>query len=201
MKLLVLGDIHGRFDRIQRAYETEKPDAILHVGDLAAQEYAERRLNVGEYPASLPPVPFVWVLGNHENLKTYSAVGTPLGFFGATEIAGIKIVGLGGIPGGRREVHWGVNGALEGLKNAESTDILLTHEACPFTHSQNGQEMGSVELQRECRRLRPKYHFSGHHHFAKLEEVHGVVHYMLPYAWDGYAVYQDGNTRLVETGD
>lgn len=196
MKLLVLGDVHGRFDAIQAAYERVRPDAILHVGDLAAQEYAERRLDVGAYPESLPPVPFIWVLGNHENLRSFGNVGAALGFFGEHDLDGIKIVGLGGVPGGKRPIHWGVNGALERLQSVNKCDILLTHEGCPFTHSRRGAEMGSQALAEECARLRPKYHFSGHHHFANMVERGEVVHCMLPYAWEGYAVYEDGRVSL-----
>lgn len=198
MKFVILGDVHGRFSSIWTAYEREKPDAILQVGDLAAQEYAERRLDVGVYPDALPPVPFVWILGNHENLKIFGTVGKALGFFGAHDIGGIRIIGLGGVQGAKRPTHWGVNHALDNVRPISRADILLTHETCsPFLDSRSGKDLGSSELAAECARLAPKVHFSGHHHHANLEKINDVVHYRLPYAWDGYAVYEEGLVSLI----
>ena len=194
MKFVVLGDVHGRFDAIWSAFAHERPDAILHVGDLAMQDYAEKRLDVGEYPEKLPPVPFVWVLGNHENLETYEGVGKPLGFLASTTLGGNQILGVGGIPGKKRDIHWGVNRTLDVLAKISRAFILVSHETCaPFT--KNGTPMGSPELAHHCRRLRPKFHFSGHHHYADVQMIDGVAHYRLPYAWDGYAVYEDGRVR------
>lgn len=128
MKLLVLGDVHGRFNAIWTPYEEERPDAILQSGDLADQERGERRFDVGEYPEELPPVPFVWVLGNHERLDAYEDVGIALGSLGTHRMGDLVIVGVGGIPGTRRKAHWDVTGALEKLAGVEQADILLSHE-------------------------------------------------------------------------
>lgn len=201
-KFLVLGDVHGRFEAIQNAFDQERPDAILHVGDLCRQQKGERRLDVGTYPERLPDVPFLWILGNHENLATYQRIGIPLGFFGARTLFGIHIVGVGGIAGTKREVHWAKNGALESLANVRRTDILLTHEACsPYIHTWRKNDIGRPELSAQCSRIRPRYHFSGHHHHASIERQHGVTHYRLPYAWKGYAVVDWPRAELKEFPD
>lgn len=201
-RLLVLGDIHGRFEAISAGVARENPDAILHVGDLCRQPKGERRLDVGSYPDILPDIPFVWVLGNHENLKTFHQVGTPLGFFGARTLFGVHVVGVGGIAGTKRPVHWAKTGALERLSEVRRADILLTHEACsPYIHTWRKNDVGRPELSDHCQRIRPAYHFSGHHHHASIEWQHGVTHYRLPYAWKGYAVVDWPKAELKEFPD
>lgn len=195
VKLLVLGDVHGHFDAIWTAYEKETPDAILQSGDLADQEHGERRFDVGEYPDELPPVPFVWVLGNHERLDTYQEVGVPLGFFGTHRLGDLTIVGVGGIPGTRRAVHWDVTGSIDRLAEVEAADILLSHETChPFYHPR-GEVRGDEALAKQCRRLKPKVHFSSHHDYSEVADIDGVAHVRLPHAWEGYAVWEQGDVR------
>ena len=33
MKILVFSDSHGNYDNLERAYEKEQPDVMLHLGD------------------------------------------------------------------------------------------------------------------------------------------------------------------------
>lgn len=201
-KGLLLGDVHGSFSSIWYAYKKERPDYILQVGDLVKQEPEDkRRLDIGEYPVELPPVPFYWCLGNHEHLGKYKTVGNPLGHFGTTQLNGYKITGIGGIPGKTREIHWGVSGALTLLEDVHKTDILLSHEVCDGfvkkLKSGKKKDVGSSELGFHCSRIRPKLHVNGHHHVFRLWERDGIKHVSLGYSHDGYAIIEDWGVRLV----
>lgn len=198
VRILVLGDIHGRFDAIWTAYERTRPRAILQVGDLAARDKGERRFDVGTEPDKLPPAPFVWVLGNHERLDACGTVGKRLGFFGTSSMGGLRIVGVGGIPGSRRPVHWAANGALARLAEVHSAEILLTHGTCGRCEHPRGRTVGSEEPAAHCARIRPATHSSGHHHFAGIARNDGILHVRLPHAWEGYAVHENDHVTLMQ---
>ncbi|HLC59145.1 MAG TPA: metallophosphoesterase [archaeon] len=203
VKLVVLGDVHGEFWSIDSIYEKEKPYAFLQVGDLADQVKGERRFNVGGYPEHLP-CPFYWILGNHEKLvgndenpKTYKTVGNPLGFYGSVKIDNYQILGIGGIDGKRRDVHWGVTGALDKAQDFRFSKkyfgILMTHETCsPFIHTVYKRELGNPRLTELCtKKLRPTIHVSGHFHHHDESVIDGIRHYRLPRSEHGYLVIED----------
>lgn len=201
MKLLLLGDVHGDFGSLWYAYKKEKPDAILQVGDLAKQSFEDKnRLDVGEYPVDLPPVPFIWNLGNHENLKTYKTVGTPLGFFGVEQLNGYKVVGVGGVPGKTKPIHYNINNSLKKLSEILKTEILMSHDTCsPFMKklkSGRTKDVGSAELAEECKRIKPKIAVSGHHHLFNLAISHNVLHLRVGKSIHGYATLEDSVVRI-----
>jgi len=189
---VILGDVHGRFTLIDQIYQIEKPDHVLQCGDLAEQERGERRFNVGAYPERLPK-DFHWIYGNHERLDV-EPPGDCLGFFGKRNIEGLRIVGIGGIDGKKRPVHWGANGAIEKATQIDYwPDILISHETCqPFPHSKRGYEMGSTKLTEACKKLKPKMHLSGHHHHYEEKILHNVKHVRLPLIWQGYYILENG---------
>ncbi len=47
MKLLVLSDSHGELTYMQLAYEREKPDVVIHLGDLIPDAKGFLRANPG----------------------------------------------------------------------------------------------------------------------------------------------------------
>lgn len=58
MKILIVSDSHGRSDRIYRAFDTEKPDMVIHLGDLEDMKASvEQRLDS-------PRIPCVFIKGN-----------------------------------------------------------------------------------------------------------------------------------------
>lgn len=58
MKLLIVSDSHGRSDRVYRAFDIEKPDMVIHLGDLEdMRDSVAARLNS-------PKIPCVFIKGN-----------------------------------------------------------------------------------------------------------------------------------------
>lgn len=58
MKILIVSDSHGRSDRIYQAADLEKPDMIIHLGDLEDMKSSvEQRLGA-------PKIPCVFIKGN-----------------------------------------------------------------------------------------------------------------------------------------
>ena len=58
MKILILSDSHGRSDRIFRAYDIEKPDMVIHLGDLEdMRDSVAARLDS-------PKTPCIFIKGN-----------------------------------------------------------------------------------------------------------------------------------------
>jgi len=200
---VLLGDVHGSFDSINYIYKREKPDVILQVGDLAKQSIDDRgRWDIGEYPTDLPPVPMIWNLGNHENLLTYKTVGKPLGFFGTEQLNGYKVVGVGGVPGSTKPIHYKVNNALKKLSDVLKVEILMSHDTCsPFMKKLKSgriKDVGSVELAEECRRLKPLLHISGHHHLFSLTRNDGTLHLRLGRSTEGYGIIENNMVYLID---
>ena len=58
MKILIVSDSHGRSDRVYQAVDLEKPDMIIHLGDLEdTVSSVEKRLGA-------PKIPCVFIKGN-----------------------------------------------------------------------------------------------------------------------------------------
>lgn len=58
MKILILSDSHGKNENVRCAIETEKPDMLIHCGDVEGGE------DTIEMLAGTPSVPCVFVKGN-----------------------------------------------------------------------------------------------------------------------------------------
>jgi Icc-related predicted phosphoesterase len=74
MKILVLGDVHGRFESLNRLINEKKPDIILQVGDFG---YWPAKINFKKINNEKCKI--YWCDGNHENhhklMKIVDAVG------------------------------------------------------------------------------------------------------------------------------
>lgn len=97
--ILFFGDCHGKFGHVERAVAKFRPQAIILLGDIEAQQPLEKEL------CNVLGKTEVWFIhGNHDtdNLSSYRhLVETPLAernLHGrVVEIAGLRIAGLGGI--------------------------------------------------------------------------------------------------------
>lgn len=97
--ILMFGDVHGNFGHVLPAVITEKPVAIIFLGDLQAQKPLEKEL------ADVMGLTEVyWIHGNHdtdsradyENL--FNSALSDRNLHGkVTEIDGLKVAGLGGV--------------------------------------------------------------------------------------------------------
>ncbi len=94
-----LGDVHGRFDHVIRAVLRDRPDGIVFLGDIEAQQPLDLELE-----PILKCTDIWWIPGNHDtdHQRNYDHL------YGSTlanknlhgrvgEIAGQRVAGLGGI--------------------------------------------------------------------------------------------------------
>jgi len=97
--ILMFGDVHGIFDHVLGAVQSEEPEAIIFLGDLQAQRKLELEL------ADVMKLTEVWwIPGNHdtdskadyENLFNSTLADRNL-HGKVTEIDGLRVAGLGGV--------------------------------------------------------------------------------------------------------
>lgn len=199
MRIQVFGDVHRNLLAVQAAVKVENPDLMLFVGDIEDD---------GPWFDDFP-IPSIIVKGNHDKRTPRPWNETmglfDLGWFGRVEYNDTAFVGVGGVPGTSKIYHWGKNGALDELAKVRRCDILISHETCsPFIKkllSGKKKDVGNRKLARECARIRPRFHVSGHHHRFKQEVINGVEHLRLGRAAEGYGMIVGGQAWLVEYGD
>lgn len=183
MKIIVIGDIHGDYDAFLNYITKTDADLYLQVGDLAGDK--------DFYPDV--PKPTLFIMGNHEALDkivdikepteiSKNLVFIPNGTY--INIKGLKIGGFGGnfSPisfqkakkdlSGKRRSHFTLEEYLSALKMPK-LDILLTHEApSPFIiKTRDMRDRGSPLITSLIYKLKPRYHFFGHHHVDKCIRV------------------------------
>jgi len=200
MKIAILGDSHGNFQKLEENLKKIDVDLILQVGDFVGSRFIPKEEEEYKSPSKL----IYFVPGNHEvwdNLepltplsktKVYDVVDNlkfiPLGH--SFTFKGIKIVGFGGNYSKKRYV-WKRNelqherrrhyteSDFERALSQESCDILLTHEpASPFPW--RGSDAGSPIITSLVARLRPKYHFFGHMHVYREQMIGDCKSYCIP---------------------
>lgn len=183
MKIVVIGDIHGDYSTLKNYLTRTSADLYLQVGDLAGDK---------DYYPDLPKRMF-FVMGNHEALDEIHEIRAP------SEIAknlifipngtyikthGLRIGGFGGNFSpisfqkskqelkGKRRSHFTLDEYARALKMPK-LDILLTHEApSPFIiKERDARDRGSPLITSLVYKLKPKYHFFGHHHVDKCIEI------------------------------
>lgn len=201
MKIIVIGDIHGEFPKLDKILDSTSADLYLQVGDMAGS-----LLNL-EYPDISKPVYFI--AGNHEREDTLEPYNDtpidkifeikknlwyiPLGHH--FNYKGINIGGLGGNYSptrynlkrcdlsGKRRRHY-TQYDVDKLLKLDSLDILLTHEA-PSPHLvkyliEYEEDIGRYEITDIINNLNPKYHFYGHHHHYRLNKIGRTLSFCVP---------------------
>lgn len=201
----ILGDIHGDFDTVTRIMqENTHIEHWLCVGDLG--------MDLGNY--FTPPKPLYYIHGNHDDFELLESIENDiiniptLRHIKNTEIievSGLKILGLGGnyspnyykyksrdLPGAKKR-HY-TREEIEKCKRHKNVDILLTHEApSPFINRYN-EDVGRPEVTSIISSVKPKLHFSGHHHIYREQElVEGTTSISLDYPRDSWV---EANTKL-----
>ena len=198
MKVIVIGDIHGDYPKLDNILNKTNADLYLQVGDLAGSK------NFEEWYYEPKSKPLLFIAGNHEAwdiLEPYNDTPLnqiieieqnlwylPLGHY--YDYKGLRIGGLGGnhAPsrynytrdrlGGDRRRHYTIHD-VEKLKKAEHLDILLTHEAPhPFFRNPfipGSENMGKKEITNLVHLLKPRYHFFGHHHVSRKQMIDDTV--------------------------
>lgn len=178
MKIVVLGDVHGKLDVVSSIIKKENPGFILCTGDLE---------NYGDILA-----PFYFIHGNHEDFEVIRKIDAGLLTFrnlfhiksgDAYHLgAALRIAGLGGnyspayyclksseLPGARKR-HF-TQEEVERCKRLCNIDIFLCHEApAGIGIEKRGKDVGIQEAREVLEAVRPGYFFFGHHHhFAEID--------------------------------
>lgn len=173
MKLLFLGDIHGKWGPVERIAKHELPEegVILSVGDLCNGYQLDFR---GDRK-------FVFVWGNHDSERflrkqtgkqkagdsVYAL--TPGDVY--TLADGTRVAGLSGVysehffgTADRPLKYYGAED-VEAMKATPGVDILLTHEApAGIGLEKEGKDIGRPEITDVITAMQPRLAVFGHHH-------------------------------------
>ncbi|GAB6140369.1 metallophosphoesterase [Methylosoma difficile] len=208
-RILFAGDPHGNFQPLINAVHKHQPEAVILLGDYDLDKPLE------DYLGEIAEMTQIWwIAGNHDfqspckhrNLFQSAFKDNSL-HLKVTEIAGLKIAGLGGIFLGRvwyppKEPKWTdkqhflVN-QPQGLKNGGMTlkylsaiwpdefqqlkalnaDILVTHEA-PGSHRHGFQAITELAVAMGVKQL---FHGHLHENYSRIIKhnikVHGVANH------------------------
>jgi len=201
-KVLFAGDPHGNFDPVISAVKSQKPEAIILLGDYDLKKPLQDYLQ-----AIIGKTKIWWIPGNHDfeppshyhNLFTSTLSAQNL-HLNVVEIAGLRIAGLGGIFLGRvwyppRQPKWKSKQHFLKSSNTEDhkltlkyqsaiwhdewtkmkklkADILVTHEA-PRSHRH-----GFIAIDQLAEAMGVKQIFHGHlheHYFATIRNGIKVI--------------------------
>jgi len=195
LRIGVIGDFHGSSKRAAlRLFLAEaKPDLLLSVGDL--QDYEDW------------PIPTYFTHGNHESFATIAAMDAGsyeprnlvhLRDAQVMEMAGLRVVGLGGIweapPTSPRLLDRAAYDRLADI----SADIVVSHET-PI-HFDNGYLDKTCEpLRTLCEVVGPRLWLSGHHHRYGRERLGPTTILSLgkfPHEWALIEVSADGRLEI-----
>jgi uncharacterized protein len=204
MLLGVLGDVHGDFDAMERAFAAEPGAAAwLSVGDIGSE--------TGLYPA--PSRPFFFIKGNNEDfdvlarLAAGEAVSPNLHLVPnavVTAVSGARVAGLGGTFAptsydkapeelqAEKRRHF-VRAEVEACLAMTGIDLFLTHEAPrPYWvgSGRRRNDAGKTAINEVLASVRPRLHVFGHHHRFSERVCEGVPSIGLPLAGDGHLVVE-----------
>lgn len=178
-KLLILGDIHGKWEKVNRIinHEINGNGLALSTGDLGNYKFE---------PNGNKTLFFCY--GNHESFYYIDNLLKSKEGNLQTRIAG-EIFKLNGIkistfPGvyserfyenGEKTKYFSKKDLDKVLTIREPIDILIMHEA-PFGIGviKNGKDLGKTQINQVINHLKPKIAFFGHHHFYFEGEYNGI---------------------------
>ena len=172
MKLLAVGDLHGRWEPMWEALEEEGPELVLSCGDwgdpgeVSEEDFA--RLTSRTY--------LLTVFGNHDDLELLPLVrnrdGSPvlLGRGEVRDVMGLKIAGISGIWAKSHRKPWYITdeevAQIADSLGGREVDILITH-GCPVGLADltpSGRHGGQRCFLDAFRTISPKVHLCGHLH-------------------------------------
>jgi Icc-related predicted phosphoesterase len=176
MRILVVSDLHGDLNSVDRAYKIHQPNLILCCGDWGdANQVAEPAL-----AALLDLVPVYTTFGNHDPLELLARLrnrdgsAVLLGQGEVHEIGELRLAAIGGIwAKSHAKPHYvtdaDVAAAATRIARAGPVDILLTH-ACPIGLADltpSGRHGGQRCFLDAFKVISPRLHLCGHLHLAQ----------------------------------
>jgi uncharacterized protein len=173
MRILIVSDLHGEFECVERARTEHRPDLILSCGDWGDPDQVSERA----FEGLLRLVPVYTTFGNHDPLELLtrlknqdeSPVLIGQGFVQA--FAGLRVAAIGGIwAKSHTKPHYvtddDVAQAAERIARTGSVDILLTH-GCPIGLADltpTGRHGGQRCFLDAFKAVKPRLHLCGHLH-------------------------------------
>jgi predicted phosphodiesterase len=202
MKVICFGDVHKESSLVNQIIKQDHPDLVLQVGDL--ETYWD------------PPVPFIFIKGNHENYDTIDALASGRTYFRNLQLLQpgslislekenfpIRVGGLGGnyspkfysreagrLRQGRRR-HYVEEQVNQCKQKLDGADIFMSHECSEALGiTRRGHNVGRPEIDDIIRTIKPKIALSGHHHQYKTGQLGNTLLIGLPYPRIGYLVIE-----------
>ncbi len=176
MRILVVSDLHGDIESVNRARIEHRPDLLLSCGDWGDPEQVSEQALEG----LLRLVPVYTTFGNHDpleilaRLKNRDESPVLIGQGLVQEFAGLRLAAIGGIwAKSHAKPHYvtddDVAQAAARIARAGPVDILLTH-GCPigladFTPA--GRHGGQRCFLEAFKTVQPRLHLCGHLHRAQ----------------------------------
>jgi uncharacterized protein len=176
MRILVVSDLHGDFESVDRARTEHRPNLILSCGDWGdAEQVSEQVLQ-----DLLRLVPVYTTFGNHDPLEILARLENPdgspvlIGQGLVQEFGGLRLAAIGGIwAKSHAKPHYvtddDVAQAAARIARSGPVDILLTH-GCPIGLADltpTGRHGGQPCFLEAFKTVEPRLHLCGHVHFAQ----------------------------------
>jgi Icc-related predicted phosphoesterase len=176
MRIMVVSDLHGDLNSVDRAYRSHRPDLILSCGDWGdPDEVAEPAVM-----AFLEQVAVYTTFGNHDpvemlsRLRNQDGSAVLLGQGAVQEFGGLRLAAIGGIWAKSHAKPHYVTDADVALSAARIAgdgpiDILLTH-ACPVGLADltpSGRHGGQRCFLDAFKTIEPRLYVCGHLHLAQ----------------------------------
>jgi len=176
MRILVVSDLHGDLNSVERAYKIYRPNLILCCGDWGdPDQVAESALTT-----LVDLVPIYTTFGNHDPLELLARLRNRddsallLGQGEVFEIEVLRLAAIGGIwAKSHAKPHYvtdaDVAAAAARIARSGPIDILLTH-ACPIGLADlapSGRHGGQRCFLDAFKVISPRLHLCGHLHLAQ----------------------------------
>lgn len=173
MRILVVSDLHGDIESVDRAISEHQPDLVLSCGDWGDSEQLSEQVLQG----LLRLVPVYTTFGNHDpleilaRLKNRDESPVLLGQGLVQEFAGLRLAAIGGIwAKSHAKPHYvtddDVAQAAARIARTGPVDILLTH-GCPIGLADltpSGRHGGQRRFLDAFKTVEPRLHLCGHLH-------------------------------------
>jgi Icc-related predicted phosphoesterase len=191
MRILVVGDIHGRIEQLRKVVEITGAKAVLQVGDLGFYPDVEsmdgpgRRKIVkepsqGEIFAYISkektfPCPLYFVRGNHEAfplLQKFEELEIPNFFYlrtGLHSVESVQVAAVGGIYYGGQKAQrqslpkYTKEAEVEFVFTSTAADVMLAHDCPEGKGYRSGGAHGSPFVTLALEALKPQLLFHGHY--------------------------------------
>jgi uncharacterized protein len=176
MRILVVSDLHGDLDSVDRAYMQHRPDLILSCGDWGDPD----QVTAAALTPLLERVPVYTTFGNHDPLETLASLRNQDGSAVLLaqgvihEFGGLRLAAIGGIwAKSHAKPHYvtdtDVTRAAARIARDGPVDILLTH-ACPIGLADltpTGRHGGQRCFLDAFKTISPRINLCGHLHLAQ----------------------------------